>query len=153
MIQRIQSVYLFIITILMILPPCTPIAQLIVPAGGIFEFYSYGVIQIEGQPALKVYYWTLLSINIIAILIPFITIFLYKRRRWQVRLCLIEIILCLFFFALMWYDLNRFANDAEISIMYKIGFILPVISAILGYLALRGVLKDIQLIRSYDRIR
>lgn len=153
MIQRIQSIYLFIITILMILPLCVPIAQIIIPGTGTFEFYTYGIIQIKDVSTFKTYYWILLCIDTLAIIIPFITIFLYKRRPLQLRLCLIEIILCLFSFILMWYHLNRFSEDINTEIIYGIGFILPLISAILTYLALRGILKDINLIKSYDRIR
>lgn len=153
MIQRIQSIYLLVITILMILPLCLPIAQIIIPATGRFEFYTYGIIQTENEFPFKTYYWLLLCINITTILIAFTTIFLYKRRPLQLRLCIIEIILCLLTFALAWFHLYRFSKDTNVEIIYRIGFILPVIAAILSYLALRGILKDINLIKSYDRIR
>lgn len=153
MIQRIQSVYLFLVTVIMILPLCIPIARMIVPEAATYEFYSYGVVRLGEQPQVQAYYWGLLCLNAIAILMPFAAIFLYKRRLLQMRLSLIEIFLCLGITALMWYHINYFSKEMGIDVIFRYGFILPVICSILSYLATRGIIKDINLLKSYDRIR
>ena len=53
MIQRIQSVYLFLVTVIMILPLCIPIARMIVPEAATYEFYSYGVVRLGEQPQVQ----------------------------------------------------------------------------------------------------
>ena len=153
MIQRIQSVYLFLVTVIMILPLCVPIARMIVPDASTYEFYSYGVVQTGEQAEVQAYYWGLFCLNGIAIVMPFAAIFLYKRRLLQMRLSLIEIFLCLGITALMWYHINYFSKEMEIDVLYRFSFILPVVCSILSYLATRDIIKDINLLKSYDRIR
>ena len=151
MIQRIQSVYLLLITVLMMLPLFVPIAQIVLPGVPLHDFYVYGVVQEGGE--VVAYYWLLLLAVALGIGIPFVTIFLYRKRGLQLRLCLVEIILCIVTFLLMWYDVSRFGKTLEGGVLYKFSFILPLICVILGYLAARGIIKDINLIKSYDRIR
>mgnify|MGYP001702943575 CR=1 FL=1 len=54
---------------------------------------------------------------------------------------------------LMWYHIHQFANKMNAEILYKFSLILPVICIIFMYLAMRGIFKDIKLLKSLDRIR
>ena len=148
MIQRIQTVYLLIIAIVMAIPLFAPIAQGLVPNDASYNFFTYGVVMIGQQTVLQANYWALLILNIFMIGLPFVTIFLYKKRFLQIRLCIAEIILLLGSMILMWYHINQFQSkiDAE-------SFILPLVCVVLAYMAMRGIFKDIKLLKSLDRIR
>ena len=153
MIQRIQSVYLFIVAAVMALPSFIPIARIVTPEKSIFNFYTYGVEQTGTNEALTVYFWPLLVLSILSIGVPLVTIFLYKKQFLQFRLCVVEIVLLLGNLFLMWYHIQQFEGHVQAEVSYKFSFILPVACVILVYLAIRGILKDINLLKSYDRIR
>ncbi|WP_294143196.1 DUF4293 domain-containing protein [uncultured Sanguibacteroides sp.] len=151
MIQRIQSIYLFVIGILMVLPLCVPIARIVVPNDTNYDFFAYGIVEKSTEVSFVSYYWALLILSLFTILLPLITIFLYKKRFLQLRLCIVEIILLIGSAILMWYHIRQFGSDA--TVLYKFSFILPVVCIIFTYMAIRGIVKDIKLLRSYDRIR
>jgi len=153
MIQRIQTVYLFAVALIMTLPFYVPIAQLLIPNAASYNFYSYGVVTAGADTELQAYYWALLIMNIFTTGLPLVTIFLFKKRFLQIRLCITEIILLAGTLVLMWYHIRQFAGKMDADILYKFSFILPVICIIITYLAMRGIFKDIKLLKSLDRIR
>ena len=153
MIQRIQTVYLLIIALVMAIPLFVPIAQILIPSDASYNFFTYGVVLIGQQSVLQAHYWALFILNIFMIGLPIVTVFLYKKRFLQLRLCIAEIILLVGSMILMWYHINQFQSNINADIIYKISFILPLVSVVLAYLAMRGIFKDIKLLKSLDRIR
>ena len=153
MIQRIQTLYLLAISISMGLLLFSPVAQVVVPNDMTYNFYTYGVIDITGQDPEPIYYWALLVLNLITILLPLVTIFLYKKRFLQIRLCIVEIILLLGCCGMMVYLIRHFSQELEANILYKTGLIIPIICVIFTYMAMKGIWRDIRLVKSYDRIR
>ena len=146
MIQRIQTIYLLVVAIIMTIPLYVPIAQLLIPNDASYNFFTYGVVLIGENSVLQAHYWALLIMNIFTIGIPLVNVFLFKKRFLQLRLCIVEIILLIGAIILMWYHMNA-------EILYKFSLILPVICIIFTYLAIKGILKDIKLLKSFDRIR
>ena len=146
MIQRIQTIYLLVVAIIMTIPLYVPIAQLLIPNDASYNFFTYGVVLIGENSVLQAHYWALLIMNIFTIGIPLVNVFLFKKR-------FVEIILLIGAIILMWYHINQFANKMNAEILYKFSLILPVICIIFTYLAIKGILKDIKLLKSFDRIR
>jgi 4-hydroxybenzoate polyprenyltransferase len=72
-----------------------------------------------------------------------VTIFLYKKRIPQARLCLLGILL-----VFAWY-IGLAVIEAQIDVVEG----LPMVDAILLFLARKGILDDEKLVRSMDRIR
>lgn len=71
------------------------------------------------------------------------TIFIYKRRKTQARLCLCGIAVIF-----VWYILLAvYQNDTDYIDA------LPMVNAILIFLARRGIIADERLVRAADRIR
>lgn len=153
MIQRIQTVYLLIVAIVMTIPLFVPIAQVLIPNDANYNFYTYGVVLIGDNTVLQAHYWALFVLNIFMIGLPLVTIFLFKKRFLQIRLCIMEIILLGGSVILMWYHIRQFQNTIDADIIYKFGFILPVVCIVVTYMAMRGIFKDIRLLKSLDRIR
>ena len=94
---------------------------------------------------------------VLAIAVPLVTIFLFKRRTLQIRLCAVEAVLLLgviVFIALYYWLANRMFEGFEIE-HKQLGWaaIMPVLSLILDVLAARAIFKDEVLVRSLDRIR
>ena len=141
MIQRIQTIYLLVVAIIMTIPLYVPIAQLLIPNDASYNFFTYGVVLIGENSVLQAHYWALLIMN------------MFKKRFLQLRLCIVEIILLIGAIILMWYHINQFADKMNAEILYKFSLILPVICIIFTYMAIRGILKDIKLLKSFDRIR
>jgi len=54
---------------------------------------------------------------------------------------------------LLWYNISSFAKNNDAQIFYNIPMVIPIVTIILSYLAIRAIGKDEALIRSIDRIR
>jgi hypothetical protein len=97
---------------------------------------------------------------VVATLLPFVTIFLYKNRQLQIRLCGVECVLLLgavlLVGAFTYSVCNNIFNDFDITwanIAIRFPVILPLIALVLTPLAMRAILRDELLVRSLDRIR
>jgi glucan phosphoethanolaminetransferase (alkaline phosphatase superfamily) len=95
-------------------------------------------------------------IFLLAVLVPLLSlavIFLYKKRNIQILLAKILIFLIIAFtgasLVYSWLIISKY--DAAFDSWYKL--FIPVIQLILSILAYRGVKKDDDLVKSYDRLR
>lgn len=149
MIQRIQSVYLLVVTILMIICMCNPIGSIIAADNQISEFYSLFISMPDGS---KVYApWALFAIQAIIAVLAFTTIFLFKKRMLQIRLTIFSSVMLIgYYLALVAYIL-MLAEDTTFSASWTI--CLPFVSIILNWLAIRGIGADEALVKAYDRLR
>ena len=155
MIQRIQTVYLLLATVLMSLTLFLPIAT--IWQGGneiiIKAWFADGTVGFKAP--LPLYLGIILSV---ATALPFVTIFLYKKRMTQIRLCVSEIVLLLgsaAFIALYCYRMCDVLAELMQELNFTLGFaaLMPVVAIIPMVLAIRGIAKDEALVRSLDRIR
>ena len=85
MIQRIQTIYLLVVAIIMTIPLYVPIAQLLIPNDASYNFFTYGVVLIGENSVLQAHYWALLIMNIFTIGVPLVNVFLFKKRFLQLR--------------------------------------------------------------------
>lgn len=152
MIQRIQSLYLLILTALMAATIFTPLAYFV---GGTeeYELFAYSL-KGETTSFPTLYMGIIVTL---ATLIPFVTIFLFKNRQLQIRLCAVELVLLigsLVFIAIYYYLGSRMFGELEFHMQgFRIAIVFPLISIILDYLAMRAIFHDEMLVRSLDRIR
>ena len=63
MIQRIQTIYLLVVALIMTIPLYVPIAQLLIPNDANYNFYTYGVVLIGENSALQAHYLSLIHIS------------------------------------------------------------------------------------------
>jgi len=137
MIQRIQSIYLlisFILITLMLFLPLVIIDEMVINA--------------SNKQTLAV---TIL-VSLIA-LISLVTIFLYKKRNLQVRLCIYNMLLMVAVEGLLYYYVYKITKELDAIVQYQFAAILPLIALILTYLALRAIRRDDAIVKSLDRIR
>ena len=150
MIQRIQTLYLLLATALMSLTLFLPLATITSSVEEVVvKAFS------AGESSLPLYLGLLLSATT---LLPFVTIFLFKNRLAQIRLCVSEIVMLLgsaVVIALYCYRVCDLLSEVQDNSIFTLGFasLMPVVSIIFVVLALRGIAKDEALVRSLDRIR
>lgn len=125
MIQRIQTIYLILIA--GILLAMLFIAQ----SSGIEPLYRHVLTVASGVTAL----------------LSAITIFYYKKRPLQVKLCYVLLFLLT---AILAFTGIVFGADA---LKMKFLVIIPLASLILDVLAIQGIKKDDKLVKSLDRLR
>ena len=93
--------------------------------------------------------WPLFIIQMFASAVSLITIFLYKKRPRQAALCLVSI-----FANIVWYIvLAVLIQQGQQAETLPLTACLPLIAAILCFMARRAILADEKLVRAADRIR
>jgi hypothetical protein len=172
MIQRIQSVYLLSVSVLMLFMLVLPIAKIAVERNDVINdkenvdikeiviYKNYGAI-IYSEDKAKTFYstWPVTILTCIIMLISFVNIFLYTARHMQMRLCIFNILLLIGLSVLTYYYFTVIKKQITISGLtvikhaFEISIIFPVISIIITFLAFRGVRRDELLVRTYERLR
>lgn len=153
MLQRIQTVYLILATILISLMHLFPIAGILSEPGDIIVFRSFGFYYESSAESLMPALPCMLLISII-ILLYIVAIFLYKNRILQSRICWLNILLLIGSLGLMaYYIIHVYRLTGATGMTTKITAIFPLIAIVLTWLAIRGILKDEVLVRSVDKIR
>ena len=153
MIQRIQTLYLLAVTALMAMTLFLPIATF--QAGD--TCFTLTAFELAGGGESLTTVWMGIVLTV-ATLLPFVTIFLFKRRQLQVRLCGAEMVLLLgavvFIAIYYWLSVHNALEGVEID-HKQLGWAapMPLVSLVLTYLAGRAIFKDELLVRSLDRIR
>lgn len=148
MIQRIQSLYLLILSALIGVMFCHPLMWF--PFEGKQLFLQALELTLEGAKVgdTPIYFPILLAASA---LLPLITILLFKRRMLQIRLCAVEAVL-LFGILAMEAMLYWGPQTLETGGLQPASFA-PVAGLLLVWLAARAIFKDELLVRSLDRIR
>ncbi|MDI3520514.1 MAG: hypothetical protein PWQ06_1214 [Anaerophaga sp.] len=155
MIQRIQTVYLLIATILTGSLFFLTMAEM-ADMKDFYELTWKGIYKIGPEnPAQLVIPGLALSIlTVAATAISFFTIFLYKKRLIQIRLCGLNMGLLLGLSGMIYYMGKSGAKELGASeLSFNWPLVLPLVALVLIYLALRSIGKDEALIRSMNRIR
>lgn len=147
MIQRIQTVYLFISALLIASLVKLKFADLSVN-NEIYTFVARGIYDGENLVfnGLAIFIFILL-----VALLHFAVILLYKKRILQMRILVFTIVLLLGLFGMFFYFTYAGFTDAKVA--FKVPVVFPIVAAILDFIAIRAIGKDEALIRSLNRIR
>ena len=151
MIQRIQTVYLALAIILLVLCCCMPLAHF-EPVGMGLPATMYSIVDLSADGGIQSYLPSVLfAIVVITELVLLFALMGYKDRRRQMTYCSFGIILNLVWvvgFVAISYSLK---GDTTIHPTFTV--CLPVCAMILTWLARRAIRKDEALVRAADRIR
>lgn len=141
MIQRIQSVWLLLAAAASILTMR-------------FPFYSGNIVK-DGQPkvfsSLVATDSILLVISVVATaLLCLVAIFLFKDRKFQLRLSFLALLLSGVNVVLFYVQSRKFVpEEGNFVLTAALAFVVPV----LIILAIRGIYRDQKLVKSLDRLR
>ncbi len=151
MLQRIQSIYLALAIILLVLCCCMPLA-VFEPEGMGFPRMMYSLVAVNADGAIESYLpAVLLAVVVFAELFSVLALMGYKNRKKQMSLCSITAV-----FELLWiicYAGITFLLKGSDTFRPELAACFPVIALILTLMARRAIKKDDDLVRSADRIR
>ncbi len=153
--QRIQTFYLFTVTVLSVMLLIFPVAGL-QSAGDstVYELSVKGLYQLspEGNSLLSGA-WVLTAITVLIPVLSALTIFLFKKRMVQIRIISITIVLLAGYYGLLFIYLWQFGKSLDANMYVEVIASFPLISIILGILAMRAIGRDEALVKSLNRIR
>lgn len=172
MIQRIQTLYLFVVVVLFATMVATPLLDFKINNVKIdVENKEQAKPDVKVTKDVKVYQMTYKGIvdkesgdmlistslvtlyEIVVAVIALITIFLYKNRGSQIKLTIFNMVLQVGFYvvvAVYMYTAYKYANT---DFDFHLPIVFPLISLILSYLAFRAIVKDDLLVKSLGRVR
>lgn len=157
MIQRIQSIWLLLSSLCLFGLFLFPYLMYSNPVGLGKSIYVTGVFSSLNNVQTKESSFLVLTIAAVLLaLIPIGIIFLFRNRKLQLKLILLEVILICLFAVWMWvsasgiWDMNN--EDIKVSNIGVGYFLLPVSVLFLSF-AIRGIRTDEKLIKSADRLR
>lgn len=157
MIQRIQTVWLFVATIILFGLFLFPYVSFIDLVGLGKQIYITGVYSSHNNETVRESSSIVLAIyaGIVAI-VPLFIIFQYKNRKRQILLTLVEIVLVVLLGLWMWSTahatldaINQTLQAGNVGVSF---FLLPLAIIFLG-MAIGGIRKDEKLIKSANRLR
>lgn len=155
MIQRIQSIWLFLATITLILMLVLPITTKVVD-GDEAQIYTNGLHHIiKGKVASGInveLFLPLIITHTVLILLCFVNIFNFKKRSLQKRIAIFTIAAIAGF--AFWCSI--YAKEIPGGIegaSFGVGAYLPAVAILFVVLAIFGINKDERLIRSAERLR
>jgi len=137
MIQRVQTIYLFLAAVAVVL----------------FNYLSLGI-DVDPDPDVLVYGKNLAPLffgSIIVAAVSLINIFLYSNRVLQMRVCRLTLVLVLALIgASVYFLIGIPASDIE---MPGVGLAMPFFALIFSFLGLKKIGADEKIVRSMDRLR
>ena len=153
MIQRIQTVYLFLSALF------TALLLFLVGRRGNRSRRS-GPLRfgLDSDPASAdslssgAVHWIAGGLSVLVLALALVTIFGFRNRPLQKKLCVVQVVLLLVVCGLLGWCLGSFAAPLS-AWSLSAASVFPVVSLILTLLAMRGISKDERLVRSLDRIR
>lgn len=143
MIQRIQSIYLF-------LAAGAALALFALPMATTTEAQADSVLFADASYTVQDHSILMGGFALIG-LILLVVIFLYSNRKLQMNL--IKGVLFLIGVAVGFGVSNLFSDQAADLAQPSVGAALPLLALIFAFLALRNINKDEKLVRSVDRLR
>ena len=150
MIQRIQTLYLLLVVVLGTLLCVFSPVQFLLP-----EATEYVSIHAMDK-------WPMAVMTMAVPVLALVTIFLFKHRMVQTRLNIMNVVLCLGYYALLAlytaYVVKGYEMIGEVSMAGADWYLnvwagIPLINVVLLMMATRSILKDEALVRAADRLR
>jgi len=157
MIQRIQSVYLFLASLVLSLTFFFPIAEFIGDKDSLI-LYVYKIVSlVPGSENIYELMFNMPLLAIVGLVITFslVTIFLYNNRVGQLKIIRFLMLLIVVMIAVIFLYYNDILEQASGAVpdFIQVGAFAPLVSMALLFLAYKGVMKDEKLVRSADRLR
>ncbi|AEE12795.1 DUF4293 domain-containing protein [Porphyromonas asaccharolytica] len=151
--QRIQTLYLFLSGVtatLLLLFTLFTVTQS--DPETIYAANFTGLI-VSGWTSIKYFNLVSFVLTSLVTIISFVTIFLYKRRKLQIRLTIIGLLLMVAAIVAFGYMLWRQTDLMQATTQIRFWIILPIINLLCQYLAMRNIIKDDILVRASNRLR
>ncbi len=158
MIQRVQSIYLVLATLAGVMTFFLPYAHFYANDAKVAEFAMFGVFNVQSAVIEMTgpYSFPVWVLGALSVLIPLITIFLYKSRPLQMRIARLAYLVNLSYIVYLFFAIDAINDtlfDGALDVLHHSGFYMPVIAIVFCFLAVRGIKADEAIVKSLDRIR
>ncbi|MCA1764172.1 MAG: DUF4293 domain-containing protein [Cryomorphaceae bacterium] len=158
MIQRVQTIYLFLALLAGLATFFLPFAHYLSGDVKIGEFAMFGVFNVQSDmlEMTNPYPFPTYIFGILISIIPLIAILLFKKRPVQMKVTRLGFLVNLGFVVFLFFaidKINESVFDSTAEVLHHSGFYLPIAAMVFLFLAVRGIKKDEALVRSLDRIR
>jgi hypothetical protein len=154
MIQRIQSIYLFLVAIgafILLMAPLTHyslVSDITVYVNMLKG--SHNPVEFIGL----VKTWPMLVFNGIMAVLALVSIFMYKNRMIQLKIAMFGFLSNIILVGMMFFMLDGFQKTLNaVAVHYDYGIFIPVVTLIMFVLATKAIRKDEAKVRAADRLR
>lgn len=149
MIQRIQTIYLLLVTGLLIASMCLPVGYFIGADAASCTFEPLGVTCGEAFYST----WGLFGILLLSAIIVFATLFLFKNRMLQIRMSIFSSILLIGYYLTFLSFFFVLKSELNASFQVAWSLCLPLVAIILNVMAIRAIGRDEVMVKAADRLR
>jgi hypothetical protein len=158
MLQRIQSLYLFLAFIACVLAFFIPVADFVLNSEQGYFLFSILGLKDAGPGHQQVFNWMfsfpLWSLNALVGILCLYIIFQYKNRIRQLKLLRINVLINIILIGfLFYYSASLIESKLGMTPHYRAGIYFPLAAVLLQIMATRGIRHDEKLVRSADRLR
>jgi len=155
MIQRIQTVYMFLAVVFTVLCLCMQIGTFSAADVSLLREYNLWLTDPLGMHHFTP--WPLFAVLVLSASVGTCNIFLYTNRKMQARICSFNMLLILgwyILYAVFSQTLSSIIPDTvSFSFSPSVAASFPCIASILYIMARRAIISDEKLVRAADRIR
>lgn len=160
MIQRVQTIFMLASVLAILSMHFFSLVTYAMPEAT-FELNSLGVVCLTKGFASDHMCWDLFLLLLLMVALPLITIFLYKKRKLQLHMLIYTAILNLCYYGLFFWrasvvseEVLALSTSKQLDESYNILMLfMPALSIFCLIMAMRGVIYDIALLKSLDRLR
>ncbi len=155
MIQRVQSVYLLISSILILLFLLMPVGYINIDEI-LLEIKTWGITSTDGSEVvngINTLGISVVIVSFIALIICLFSTFSYKKRLLQIKLGKLNILIHSAIVFLAFFYVEEIKNSYSGDFSWGSPIIFPLVSMVLLLLANRAIRRDENLVRSADRLR
>lgn len=160
MIQRIQTVYLLLSIVCLVLCLCNPVGTITATDGASATMYNLWLSltnPVTGTVDHVVMPWAaLFGLLVLTATLQTVAIFLFKQRALQMRTVNLSMLFLIGYYiaAVTFLFISKYEDQSLLSAYHPtIWAALPLVALVFSYLAFRGILKDHLLVKSLDRLR
>lgn len=151
MIQRIQTLFLLSVAVLSGLMLTGDLVTMDTGKGTLFNISFSGLAEGGGDVIQRL--WPLSILLALVPALALVAVFLFKKRQLQMRITMFILLLSFGALILGAFYVIMFDRRIDVTIIWRVKSLFPLISAILAWLAYRAIMKDDLKVRSYDRLR
>jgi len=155
MLQRIQSIYLLLASLVILGLFLFPLVHNVYVNNQPRTIMVTGIFQeANGQQVHTEFFVPLTVATVVAGLLPLIIIFLYKNRKQQIAMCYGTMLVIIGYSYWVSQTVKNAIQDTYLAMNnYGIGIILLSVSILLVVLAQKAIQRDEKLVKSADRLR
>lgn len=161
MIQRVQTIYMLASVIAILTMHFFWLASFQITGGAVFELNSLGLVGKTPGFEIDTMNWLVFLLLVLMVALPLITIFLYNKRKLQLRLLIFTAVLNVLYYGVYFWQVSAAsssllahfsAETVEATNNYMM-LVMPALSIFCLIMAIRGVSYDIVLLKGLERLR